>query len=138
MLKPIKTGVSTSKRVFFQKFLPSLASVMASYHCFCSFLLFFCRSTCQFRRNRYQSNHMLIATSHIVLEFLTKLLNMSKLQNCQVRLISIYHRVPLHHSPVFTRDVPVMLRDGKHLIIFVVNRETKLMLLVYSGTIIFC
>ena len=137
MLKSMKTGVSTSKRVYFQKVLPSLASVMAAYPCVCSFLLFFCRSTCEFRRNRGKSNHMLSATSHIGLEFLTKFLKMSKLQNRQTRLISVYHRVPLQHSPGFMPDVPVMRRDWKHLIIFVVNRETKLMLLGYSGTIIF-
>ena len=40
MLKIDKTGVSTSKRVYFRMFLPSLASVMAARPCFCSFLLF--------------------------------------------------------------------------------------------------
>ena len=40
MLKIDKTGVSTSKRVCFRMFLPSLASVMAARPCFCSFLLF--------------------------------------------------------------------------------------------------
>ena len=40
MLKIDKTGVSTSKRVYFRSFLPSLASVMAARPCFCSFLLF--------------------------------------------------------------------------------------------------
>ena len=41
MLKIDKTGVSTSKRVYFLKFLPSLASVMAARPCFarsCSLL----------------------------------------------------------------------------------------------------
>ena len=51
-----------------------------------------CRSTCQFRRNSEKSNHMLSATSHIELEFLTKFLNMSKLQN---RLILLYQSLPL-------------------------------------------
>ena len=51
-----------------------------------------CRSTCQFRRNSEKSNHMLRATSHIELEFLTKFLNMSKLQN---RLILLYQSLPL-------------------------------------------
>ena len=54
-----------------------------------------CRSTCQFRRNSEKSNHMLSATSHIELEFLTNFLNMSKLQN---RLILLYQSLPLHHS----------------------------------------
>ena len=40
MLKIDKTGVSTSKRVYFRMFMPSLASVMAVRPCFCSFLLF--------------------------------------------------------------------------------------------------
>ena len=40
MLKIDKTGVSTSKRVYFRMFLPSLASVMAARPYFCSFLLF--------------------------------------------------------------------------------------------------
>ena len=40
MLKIDKTGVSTSKRVYFRMFLPSLASVMAARPCHCSFLLF--------------------------------------------------------------------------------------------------
>ena len=39
MLKIDKTGVSTSKRVYFRMFLPSLASVMAARPYFCSFLL---------------------------------------------------------------------------------------------------
>ena len=52
-----------------------------------------CRSTCQFRGNSEKSNHMLSATSHIGLEFLTKFLNMSKLQN---RLILLYQSLPLH------------------------------------------
>ena len=76
-------------------FLPSLASVMAARPCFCSFLLVFalcCRSTCQFRGNSEKSNHMLSATSHIGLDFLTKFLNMSKLQN---RLILLYQSLPL-------------------------------------------
>ena len=34
MLKIDKTGVSTSKRVYFRMFLPSLASVMAARPCF--------------------------------------------------------------------------------------------------------
>ena len=51
-----------------------------------------CRSTCQFRGNSENSNHMLSATSHIGLEFLTKFLNMSKLQN---RLILLYQSLPL-------------------------------------------
>ena len=38
MLKIDKYGVSTSKRVYFRMFLPSLASVMAARPCFCSFL----------------------------------------------------------------------------------------------------
>ena len=41
MLKIDKTGVSTSKRVYFRMFLPSLASVMAARPCFarsCSLL----------------------------------------------------------------------------------------------------
>ena len=132
MLKSMKTGVSTSNKVYFQMFLPSLASVKAAYPCFarsCSFL-----SKYQFRRNREKSNHMLSATSHIGLEFLTKFLNMSKLQKLQTQLISVYRRVPLHHSPGFMHDVPVIIWN--YLIIFVVNRETKLMLLGYSGTII--
>ena len=40
MLKIDKTGVSTSKRVYFRMFLPYLASVMAARPCSCSFLLF--------------------------------------------------------------------------------------------------
>ena len=40
-----------------------------------------------------KGNHMLSATSHIGLEFLTKFLNMSKLQN---RLILLYQSLPLH------------------------------------------
>ena len=51
-----------------------------------------CRSTCQFRGNSEKSNHMLSATSHIGLEFLTKFLNMSNLQN---RLILLYQSLPL-------------------------------------------
>ena len=51
-----------------------------------------CRSTCQFRGNSKKSNHMLSATSHIGLEFLTKFLNMSKFQN---RLILLYQSLPL-------------------------------------------
>ena len=39
---------------------------------------------------------MLSATSHIGLEFLTKFLNMSKLQN---RLILLYQSLPLHNIP---------------------------------------
>ena len=41
MLKIDKTGVSTSKRVYFRMFLPSLASFMAARHvfaCSCSLL----------------------------------------------------------------------------------------------------
>ena len=53
-----------------------------------------CRSTCQFRGNSEKSNHMLSATSHIGLEFLTKFLNMSKLQN---RLILLYQSLPLQN-----------------------------------------
>ena len=56
-----------------------------------------CRSTCQFRGNSEKSNHMLSATSHIGLEFLTKFLNMSKLQN---RLILLYQSLPLQLSTV--------------------------------------
>ena len=51
-----------------------------------------CRSTCQFRGNSEKSNHMLRATSHIELEFLTNFLNMSKLQNW---LILLYQSLPL-------------------------------------------
>ena len=40
-----------------------------------------------------KKNHMLSATSHIELEFLTKFLNKSKFQNW---LILMYQRVPLH------------------------------------------
>ena len=54
-----------------------------------------CRSTCQFRGNSEKSNHMLSATSHIGLEFLTKFLNMSKLQN---RLILLYQSLPLQFA----------------------------------------
>ena len=93
MLKIDKTGVSTSKRVYFRMFLPSLASVMAARPCFLLILALCCRSTCQFRGNSEKSNHMLSATSHIGLEFLTKFLNMSKLQN---RLILLYQSLPLH------------------------------------------
>ena len=92
MLKIDKTGVSTSKRVYFRMFLPSLASVMAARPCFLLVLALCCRSTCQFRGNSEKSNHMLSATSHIGLEFLTKFLNMSKLQN---RLILLYQSLPL-------------------------------------------
>ena len=56
-----------------------------------------CRSTCQFRGNSEKSNHMLSATSHIGLEFLTKFLNMSKLQN---RLILLYQSLPLHYFDI--------------------------------------
>ena len=56
-----------------------------------------CRSTCQFRGNSEKSNHMLSATSHIGLEFLTKFLNMSKLQN---RLILLYQSLPLHRIEI--------------------------------------
>ena len=57
-----------------------------------------CRSTCQFRGNSEKSNHMLSATSHIGLEFLTNFLNMSKLQN---RLILLYQNLPLHSVYTF-------------------------------------
>ena len=43
--------------------------------------------------NSEKRNHMLSATSHVVFEFLTKFVNMSKLQN------ALYQRVPLHNSP---------------------------------------
>ena len=79
MLKIDKTGVSTSKESIFgcscRLWLLSWrrARIFAR-SCSC------CRSTCQFRGNSEKSNHMLSATSHIGLEFLTKFLNMSKLQ----------------------------------------------------------
>ena len=136
MLKSMKTGVSTSKRVYFQKFLLSLASVLAAYPCFCSFVHFFVEVPAIFIETAKRAITCSVQVTHRI-KFLTKILNMSKLQNRQTRLISVYHRVPLHHSPGFIHDVPVMRRDWKHLIIFVVNRETKLMLLGYSGTIIF-
>ena len=138
MLKSMKTGVSTTKRVIFSEVLAVSGFCLGGVPLFFLVVALFCRSTCQFRRNREKSNNMLSATSHIGLEFLTKFLNMSKLQNRQTRLILVYHRVPLHHSSGFMHDVPVMRRDWKHPIIFVVNRETKLMLLGYSGTIMFC
>ena len=72
-------------------FLPSLASV-AARPCFLLVLALCCRSTCQFRGNSEKSNHMLSATSHIGLEFLTKFLNMSKLKN---RSILLYQSLPL-------------------------------------------
>ena len=93
MLNSKKIRVSTRKRVYFQKFLRFLASVVAAASMFLLVFALCCRSTCQFRVNSEKSNHMLSATSEIELEFLTKLLNMSKLQ---IRLILLYHRVPLH------------------------------------------
>ena len=87
-----------------------------------------CRSTCQFLGNSENSNHMLSGTSHIEIVFLTEFLNMSNWQNrlCQ--------KVPLHHSPGFRHDVPVMRRSWKHLhIFFAINREFKLG--CYKGTV---
>ena len=92
MLNSKKIRVSTRKRVYFQKFLRSLASVVASASMVLLVLALCCRSTCQFRGKSAKSNHMLCATSEIELEFLTKLLNMSKLL---IRLILLYQRVPL-------------------------------------------
>ena len=85
LLNSKKTRVSTCKRVYFQKFLQSLGSVVAAAPMFLLVLALFCRSTCQFRGNSEKSNHLLSATSHIELEFLTKFLKMSKLPNCCTR-----------------------------------------------------
>ena len=100
MLISKKTRVRTQKRVHFQKFLQSLASVVAAAPMFLLILALCCRSTCQFRGNSEKSNHMLGATSHNELEFLTKFLNMSKWQNrlCQ--------KVPLHTIPGETKGIP--------------------------------
>ena len=94
MLNSKKIRVGIRKRVSFQKFLRSLASVVAAAPMFLLVLALCCRSTCQFRGNSEKSNHMLSASSEIELEFLTKFLNMSKLQ---IRLILQYQRVPLHY-----------------------------------------
>ena len=122
-------------------FLPSLASVMAARPCFWFLLVLAlcCRSTCQFRRNSEKSNHMLSATSHIGLEFLTKFLNMSKLQN---RLILLCQSLPLHHSPGFMHDVPVMRRGWhwihRHIMSAIHGGPKLVMLQRSSGTVIFC
>ena len=79
-----------------------------------------CRSTCQFRRNSEKSNHMLSATSHIELEFLTKFLNMSKLQN---RLILLYQSLPLqysHQSLIAKRDYYEEAKSG-----FIYSRTSR-------------
>ena len=70
--------VSTCKRVYFQRFVQSLASVVAAAPMFLLVLALCCRSTCQFRRNSEKSNHMLSATSKIELEFFKIFLDMSK------------------------------------------------------------
>ena len=130
MLNSKKTRVSTRKRVYFQKFLQSLASVVVAVPMFLHVLALCCRSTSQFCGNNEKSNHMLSATSHIELEFLTKFLKMSKFQN---------QRVPLHHSPGFRHEVPVMRRSWKHLhTIFAINRDFKLVMFQgYSCTVLF-
>ena len=52
---------------------------------------------------------------------------------------SLYQRFPLHHSPGFMHDVPVMRRSWKHLhIIITIHWEFKLMMLQgYKGTVNF-
>ena len=102
MLKIDKTGVSTSKRVYFRMFLPSLASVMAVRPCFCSFLLFVVEVPANFVETAKRAITCSVATSHIGLEFLTKFLNMSKLQN---RLILLYQSLPLHYILLSLRPV---------------------------------
>ena len=62
-------NVSTCKRVYSQRFLQSLASVLPAALMFLLLLALCCRSTCQFGRNSEKSNHMLSATSNIELEF---------------------------------------------------------------------
>ena len=51
MLNSKKIRVSTRKRVYFQKFLQSLASVVAAAFMFLLVLALCCRSTCQFHGN---------------------------------------------------------------------------------------
>ena len=139
MLKIDKTGVSTSKRVYFRMFLPSLASVMAARPCFCSFLLFVVEVPANFVETAKRAITVLSATSNIELEFWTKFLNMSKLQN---RLILLYQSLPLHHSPGFMHDVPVMQRGWhwihRHIMSAIHGGLKLVMLQRSSGTVIFC
>ena len=71
MLNLEKIRVSTRKRAYSQKFLQSLASVVAAASMFL-LVLALCCSTCQFCENSEKSNHMHSATSKIELEFLKK------------------------------------------------------------------
>ena len=91
MLKSVKTVVSTSKGVFLGVFTVSLSPQAISLSVFppCLSLSSFCVESGE---NSEKSHHMLSATSHIELEFFTKLLNMSKFENW---LIFLYQRVPL-------------------------------------------
>ena len=107
MLKIDKTDVSTSKRVYFRMFLPSLASFMAARPCFCSFLLFVVSE---------KSNHMLSATSHIGLEFLRFLLFWGAFSGryfvlsmfeCHVRFERIFDKISEHVKVAKSVDIAV-------------------------------
>ena len=80
-----KPGLAPKKILFYS----SLSSQAVPFSAFSLGLarFSFCIAS---RENSEKSNHMLSATLHIELEFLTKYLNMSKLQNWQ------YKRVLLH------------------------------------------
>ena len=107
----MKTGVSTSKRVYFRVFLAVSGFCHGGAPVFLLVLALCCRSTCHFRRNSEKSNHMLSATSRIELELLTKFLNMSKLQN---RLILLYQSLPLHRRlPHVKFYLPKRSQNGK-------------------------
>ena len=64
MLKIDKTGVSTSKRVYFRMFLPFLASVMAARPCFCSFLLFVVEVPANFWKQQKEQSHAQCHVTH--------------------------------------------------------------------------
>ena len=57
MLKSMKPGVSTSKRVYFQKFFLFLACVMAARPCFCSFLVFVVEVHANFVETAKRASH---------------------------------------------------------------------------------
>ena len=64
MLKIDKTGVRTSKRVYFWMFLPSMASVMAARPCFCSFLLFVVEVPANFVETAKEQSHAQCHVTH--------------------------------------------------------------------------
>ena len=64
LLQIDKTGVSTSKRVYFRMFLPSLASFMAARPYFCSFLLFVVEVPANFVEQRKEQSHAQCHVTH--------------------------------------------------------------------------